>query len=295
MAPKSRVEVYGLLNDINYVRARCCAEDIYKKFPEKFEEPKTVGMLQFEWDMYIDAKKRELRGESWQFDEKSISFVDGELVGGPEDFILWARRKHNFEEFRPMPLYVTLTEEGYKGHLNSKNHEYVYLDISIGDEDAGRLVIELFSDRVPKTCANFKYLCTGEKGTSEESGYKLAYVNSIFHRIVRNGWIQGGDIYHGRGNGGESVYGPVFEDENFSVPHDRRGMLGMANKTRHTNQSQFYITLQPTPWMDAKYIAFGQVIEGTDTLRKMEMQDTMNERPVADIKIRECGVLYYEF
>ncbi|KAK7457279.1 hypothetical protein BaRGS_00039251 [Batillaria attramentaria] len=295
MAAKTKVEVYGLLNDVNYVRARCCAEDIYKRSPTKFQEPVTVGMLQFEWDMFIDEKRRALRGEAWQFEEKVITFVDGELIGGPEDFIQWAMEKHNFEEFRPMPLYITLTEEGYKGHLNSKNHDYVYLDISIGNEDAGRLVIELFSDRVPKTCANFRALCTGEKGVAEESGLKLSFANSIFHRIVRNGWIQGGDIYHGRGNGGESIYGPVFEDENFSVPHDRRGILGMANKGRHTNSSQFYITLQPTPWMDTKYVAFGQIIEGTDTLRKMETEETMNERPNRDIKIAGCGVLTYEF
>ena len=64
---------------------------------------------------------QELRGEAWQFDEKAITFVDGELIGGPEDFIQWAKQNHNFEEFRPQPLYVTLTEEGYKGHLNSQN------------------------------------------------------------------------------------------------------------------------------------------------------------------------------
>ncbi|XP_076445414.1 putative inactive peptidyl-prolyl cis-trans isomerase-like 6 [Babylonia areolata] len=295
MAAKSKVEVYGLLNDINYVRARCCAEDIYRICCEKLEEPVTVGMLQFEWDLYINEKKRALRGEAWQFSEKAITFVDGELIGGPDDFIAWAKQNYNFEEFRPKPLHVTLTEEGYVRHLNSKNHDYVYMDISIGGEEAGRLVIELFSNKVPKTCANFKALCTGEKGVSEESDYKLAYLNSLFHRIVPNGWIQGGDIFHGRGNGGESIYGGVFEDENFSVPHDRRGIVGMANKGRHSNQSQFYITLQPTPWMDTRYVAFGQVIEGTDTLRKMEIEETLNERPTRDIKVTGCGVLTFEF
>lgn len=67
----------------------------------------------------------------------------------------------------------------------------------------------------------------------------------------------GTDILHGRGDGGESVFGDVFEDENYAVPHNTRGILGMANKGRHTNASQFYITLQPTPWMDTQYVAFG--------------------------------------
>merc|ERR1712049_7262 len=114
------------------------------------------------------------------------------------------------------------------------------MDITINNEPVGGLVIELFSDVVPKTCENFRQLCTGEKGVSEETGYKLHYENSLFHRIVKNGWIQGGDIYHGRGTGGESVHGPVFEDENYVVKHSERGILGMANKGRHSNGSQFY-------------------------------------------------------
>ncbi|KAL8581792.1 hypothetical protein ACOMHN_043210 [Nucella lapillus] len=295
MAAKSKVEVFGLLDDINYVRARCCAEDIYRNCSDRLEVPVMKGMLQFEWDSYIKEKKRELRGEAWQFSEKGIAFVDGELIGGPDDFIQWAKQNYNFEEFRPKPLHVTLTEEGYVNHLNAQNHDYVYMEISIGKDDIGRLVIELFSDKVPKTCANFKSLCTGEKGVSEDTDYKLSYLNSLFHRIVPKGWIQGGDTFHGRGNGGESIYGSVFEDENFSVPHDRRGIVGMANKGRHTNQSQFYITLEPTPWMDTKYVAFGQVIEGTDTLRKMEMVETLNERPVHEIKVKECGIATFFF
>lgn len=74
--------------------------------------------------------------------------------------------------------------------------------------------MQLFSDRVPKTCENFRALCTGEKGNSEQTDYPLSYKNTLLHRIVPKGWIQGGDIHppH-KGNGGESIYGPVFEGE----------------------------------------------------------------------------------
>ncbi|XP_062596471.1 uncharacterized protein LOC134257913 [Saccostrea cucullata] len=269
---------------------------LIKKSPKIFQDAVIQGMLEFEWDLFIDAKKKALRGETWTFEEKAICFSNGMLIGGggPDDFVIWAEDNFNFEEFRPLPLYETLMEEAYLTHLSSKNHDYVYLDVSIGEEPAGRLVIELFSDIVPRTCENFKALCTGEKGKSE-SDYTLHYLNTLFHRIVRKGWIQGGDIYHGRGNGGESIFGYVFEDENFAVPHSRRGMVGMANKGRHTNGSQFYITLEPTQWMDTKYVAFGQVIEGTQTLKKMEEQETMNERPRKDIKITDCGVLKFQF
>ncbi|XP_060562468.1 probable inactive peptidyl-prolyl cis-trans isomerase-like 6 [Ruditapes philippinarum] len=295
MAPAIRLEVYGLVNDVNFQRARFCAEDLTNNNPEIFKDTITEGFVEFEWDLYIDAKKKELRGETWTFEEKAITFQNGKLIGGPEDFLRWAAENHNYEEYRPQPLLEILTEEQYKSCLNNKNHEFVFMDISIGSEPAGRLVFELFTDVVPKTCENFKALITGEKGKSETSDYNLTYKNSLFHRITRNGWIQGGDIYHGRGNGGESIFGPVFEDENFAVPHSRRGILGMANKGRHTNGSQFYITLTPASWMNTKYVAFGQIIEGTETLKKMEEVETMNERPNADIKVTNCGVCTYEF
>lgn len=217
------------------------------------------------------------------------------LLGGPEDLFKWASENYRHEDFRPAALYQTLTEEAYKNCLNQRNHEHVFMDIAIGEEPAGRLVFELFTDVVPKTCENFRALCTGEKGKSPHTDYNLHYLNSLFHRIVRNGWIQGGDVYHGRGNGGESIYGPVFEDENFAVKHTRRGTLGMSNRGRHTNGSQFYITLQPAQWMNTKYVAFGQVVEGTAILKKIEEEQTMNERPNNEIKVTDCGVCTYEF
>ncbi|KAI3364270.1 hypothetical protein L3Q82_011075 [Scortum barcoo] len=142
----------------------------------------------------------------------------------------------------------------------------------------------LFSDVCPKTSKNFEALCTGERGLSQ-SGFPLCFKGSVFHRVVPNGWVQGGDISPERkGNGGESIYGPTFEDESFAVSHTKRGTLGMCNKGPHSNGSQFYITLQPTPWMDRTYVAFGQVVEGVDVLRRLEEAPTCNERPKYDCK-----------
>ncbi|XP_013421904.1 peptidyl-prolyl cis-trans isomerase-like 6 [Lingula anatina] len=291
-----KLSVYGLLNDLTFHVSKCCAEDLYKKDPRTFNEPEIVGMLEFDWDMFIDEKRKELGGETWVFSDKAIAFGNNELIGGPIDFIEWARVHYNYEDFRAEALYEAITEQAYKGHLNARNRKYVYMDITIDEEPAGRLLIELFTDIVPKTCENFRALCTGEKGTSEKSEQKLHYESILFHRIVRNGWIQGGDIWKPcSGDGGESIYGDVFEDENFAVSHSKRGMVGMANKGRHTNGSQFYITLQPAKWMDTKYVAFGQVIEGTETLKKMEAEETMNERPMKEIKIAHCNEVTFEF
>nr|XP_019590527.1 PREDICTED: peptidyl-prolyl cis-trans isomerase-like 6 isoform X8 [Rhinolophus sinicus] len=157
------------------------------------------------------------------------------------------------------PIIVPLQEFAWDQYLQQKKrHDFVFLDISIDFNPIGRLIFELYCDACPKTCKNFQVLCTGKAGFSQ-SGIRLHYAGSIFHRVVQNGWVQAGDIVAGRGNGGESIYGPTFEDENFAVPHNKRGVLGMVNKGRHTNGSQFYITLQATPYLDKKYVAFGYV------------------------------------
>jgi len=293
--PPYKIKIVGLLGDVTFQIAKCCAEDLHQRDPSLFPPPDITGMLEFDWDLYLDAKRKEQRGETWNFDEKAIYFVNDEPCGGPMNLFQWAESEHKYENFRPMPLYETLAEQAYKRYLNSRNHEYVYMDIAIDDKPVGRLLIELFSDSVPKTCENFKELCTGEKGESTGTEYKLHYKDSLIHRVQKNGWIQGGDIWMKRGDGGESIYGSVFEDENFDVKFTRRGIVGMANKGRHTNGSQFFITLNPAAWMNTKYVAFGQVIEGTETLKAIEEVDTMNQRPYKEVKIKDCGTKSFVF
>ncbi|XP_055391213.1 probable inactive peptidyl-prolyl cis-trans isomerase-like 6 [Bubalus kerabau] len=194
----------------------------------------------------------------------------------------------NFED----PIIIPVQEFAWHQYLQEKKrHNFVFLDISIDLYPIGRLIFELYSDTCPKTCKNFQILCTGKAGFSQ-SGIKLHYTGSIFHRVVRNGWVQGGDIVAGKGDNGESIYGPTFEDENFSVPHNKRGVLGMVNKGRHSNGSQFYITLQAAPYLDKKYVAFGQLIEGTDVLHHLESVPTENERPIQNCVITASGQLY---
>ncbi|XP_073892974.1 probable inactive peptidyl-prolyl cis-trans isomerase-like 6 isoform X8 [Macaca fascicularis] len=190
------------------------------------------------------------------------------------------------------PILVPLQEFAWQQYLQEKKrHDFVFLDICIDSSPIGRLIFELYCDVCPKTCKNFQVLCTGKAGFSQR-GIRLHYKDSIFHRIVRNGWIQGGDIVYGKGDNGESIYGPTFEDENFSVPHNKRGVLGMANKGRHSNGSQFYITLQATPYLDRKFVAFGQLIEGTEVLKQLELVPTENERPIHMCRITDSGDPY---
>ena len=124
--------------------------------------------------------------------------------------------------------------------FSDPNNPKVWMDIQIGQQ-RGRVVIELFAHIVPKTAENFRALCTGEKGEGE-SGQPLHYKGTIFHRVIKDFIIQGGDVTEFNGKGGESIYGKHFEDENFRFGHTRPGLLSMASGGANTNQSQFFIT-----------------------------------------------------
>jgi peptidylprolyl isomerase len=173
--------------------------------------------------------------------------------------------------------------------LNSK----VFFDITIGDEPAGRIVMELYNTVTPKTCENFRALCTGEAGNAS-TGQPLHYKGSCFHRVIANFMIQGGDFTRGDGTGGESIYGEKFADENFKISHTERGQLSMANAGPGTNGSQFFITSGPTPHLDGKHVVFGKVIEGLDVVEKIEGTKTKSDRPVEPCVIADCGELKSE-
>nr|QMV80830.1 peptidylprolyl cis-trans isomerase 23 [Clitoria ternatea] len=165
-----------------------------------------------------------------------------------------------------------------------------FLDICIGEELEGRIVVELYHDVVPKTCENFRALCTGEKGIGPNTGVPLHFKGSCFHRVIKGSMIQGGDISAGDGTGGESIYGLKFEDENFELKHERKGMLSMANSAPNTNGSQFFITTTRTSHLDGKHVVFGKVVKGMGVVRSIEhVAIGDDDRPVLDVKIVDCG------
>ncbi|KAJ7914839.1 cyclophilin-like domain-containing protein, partial [Mycena leptocephala] len=155
------------------------------------------------------------------------------------------------------------------------------------------VIFELFSDEVPKTCENFRALCTGEKGLST-AGIPLYYKNSISHRIIKDFMIQAGDFTKRNGQGGESIYGASpFADEDLNRPVDAEGLLCMANKGPNTNGSQFFITLRECPHLNGKHVVFGKVIRGYDEVVNKLAQVPVDEksRPLSTVLISNCGEL----
>ncbi|XP_030721607.1 peptidyl-prolyl cis-trans isomerase D isoform X1 [Globicephala melas] len=167
----------------------------------------------------------------------------------------------------------------------------VFLDVDVGGERVGRIVLELFADIVPKTAENFRALCTGEKGIGPTTGKPLHFKGCPFHRIIKKFMIQGGDFSNQNGTGGESIYGEKFEDENFHYKHDKEGLLSMANAGRNTNGSQFFITMVPTPHLDGKHVVFGQVIKGMGVARILENVEVKGEKPAKLCVTADCGEL----
>ena len=133
--------------------------------------------------------------------------------------------------------------------------------IAVLETTQGKMEIELRADLAPKTVENFT--------THIKNGY---YNGIIFHRIMKNFMIQGGDPT-GTGRGGESIWGGKFEDEfNSKAMFDRVGVLAMANAGRNTNGSQFFITTVKTPWLNGRHTIFGFINDKNSfkTLKRLE-------------------------
>ncbi|KAH8154810.1 uncharacterized protein LAJ45_01341 [Morchella importuna] len=147
--------------------------------------------------------------------------------------------------------------------------------------DLGPLKIEVFCEAVPKTAENFLALCA--------SGY---FNDCPFHRSIKTFMVQTGDGELGNGKGGKSIWGEKFEDEiRPALRHNARGVVSMANSGPGTNQSQFFITYGSHPHLDGLNTVFGKVIDGLDTLDKLEALEVDKKgRPKKVTKIQKITI-----
>ncbi|MBU6383369.1 MAG: peptidylprolyl isomerase [Verrucomicrobia bacterium] len=153
--------------------------------------------------------------------------------------------------------------------------------VVVFETSMGTFEITLKPEAAPKACENFVGLV--------KKGY---YDGLIFHRVIRNFMIQGGDPT-ATGAGGASLWGKEFADEcKTDVKFDKVGILAMANRGPNTNGSQFFITTALTPWLHMKHTIFGEVTSGYDVVKKIEGVPTApGDRPLQPIKIQKAYVV----
>lgn len=144
------------------------------------------------------------------------------------------------------------------------------------ETNQGNIEIKLMPEVAPKACENFAGLA--------EKGY---YNGTVFHRVIKEFMIQGGDPT-GTGRNGASIWGIPFQDEvRKDVVFDRPGLVAMANSGPNTNGSQFFITTAKTPWLNMRHTIFGEVVSGYDVVQKIENTRTNGavNKPVSEQKI----------
>ena len=157
----------------------------------------------------------------------------------------------------------------------------------------GGIEVRLLENEAPNTVANFVGLATGtipwkDPKTGQEVKGRSLYAGTVFHRVIPNFMIQGGDP-RGDGTGGP---GYRFADEiHPKLKHDRPGLLSMANAGPNTNGSQFFLTEVPTPWLDGKHAIFGEVVQGFEVIKKIVAAPRgPGDRPATPITLDEVKV-----
>jgi peptidyl-prolyl cis-trans isomerase A (cyclophilin A) len=156
----------------------------------------------------------------------------------------------------------------------------------------GPVVVRLYPDHAPKTVRNFVELAEGTREwtdpkTRQKDRGRL-YDGTIFHRVIPNFMIQGGDPL-GTGTGGP---GYTFADEiHPDLAFDRPYLLAMANAGPGTNGSQFFITVGATPWLNGKHTIFGEVVEGSNVVDEISrVQTGRGDRPVQDVVLESVEI-----
>ncbi|KAF7278658.1 hypothetical protein GWI33_008108 [Rhynchophorus ferrugineus] len=264
--------IVGFITSEDFQKCRYAVTKLHKCFPKEFDVPDIRPLLDVEWNEFITKQQRRLGDGLWSIKNKVAVFKDNEIVGDFDDLIelIWKKRTFVFNENWYEIACKHVIE--YLEEKTTNCRQLVYLSIAIDNHMIGSLLIELYNDLVPLACEIFFNRCKDSQG---------GYLGTPIHRIVEGSWIQ---------CGGYDLTPVKIPCENYIIPHNRRGVISMCNNGRHKdNSTQFHIALDSLPWMDYKYVAFGQLIHGDDILKKIEEVPTYYQSPTKSIKIVKCG------
>ncbi|KAF5270163.1 hypothetical protein FQR65_LT05643 [Abscondita terminalis] len=231
-------------------------------------------MLDVDWFLFLNKIRREISGEKlWAIRKQAVVFKDGEVLGDDDDVLKFVEVRYrltlnyNFQELGSEQLIRYIQQQTEIGNV------FVYFTVSIDGFTIGTMLFEIYARVVPELTKHFLKLCV-----SEREGYTAKPIQ----RIVRPSWIQCGGWY---------INHYDIACENYIIPHDKRGVLSICNNGKHVdNHTQFAISLEPTPWMDYKFVAFGQLIYGNSILRRIEMLPTRYEEPLQTVAIAKSGM-----
>ncbi|CAH1115916.1 unnamed protein product [Phaedon cochleariae] len=275
--PSEKFFVAGIITCKEFQKCRYIVTKLNKCFPKLYEEPQIRPMLNMEWEEFLTNKRRKYGNGLWAVKKPVVIFSNGEYLGDDTTLI-----KHVSKKFR-FALNMDWYEMGkchlveFLKNIMRKFRQLAYITVSINRRVVGTMMFELYNDLVPLACENFLTKCKLETG---------GYTGSPIQRIVKNSWIQ---------CGGWIIPEKKMRCENYVIPHDRRGVLCMCNSGRHKgNSAQFFVTLAPAPWMDYRYVAFGQLIQGAEVLRQIEEVPTYYECPQLPIDIAMSGEVTFD-
>jgi len=315
-----KIEVYGsnsepatfLCQELAHKIAKRCRGEALTEDEEdsarltELQEVEVVFQSFLEIDYITKIKKlqKEIGGLLYHHRATEVVLVDGKYIGNKDKFISWAKVNNYLlegSEYGNDVVINRMVREEFMASVAARgNRPMVYMEFADGskftDETTpvyGKIVIELFNDAVPVACENFTLLCTGQKGATAMA--KLHYQGSPVHRVVPGGWFQGGDIVLGDGSGSWAAIGKEgkVQDESFvcDFSNPLGGMVGFTTSQAHSIGSQFFITLGACDWMNGDYVGVGRVIQGFETLRRINACSTTNQKPDPSIICVKSGKL----
>uniref|UniRef100_A0A2A4J2C9 PPIase cyclophilin-type domain-containing protein n=1 Tax=Heliothis virescens TaxID=7102 RepID=A0A2A4J2C9_HELVI len=268
---RTKFTVIGNRTTKEFIYALDLVKGLHKYRWRYFETPVIQAVTGVEWSRVWNELKIKYGGPVYCLLSQVAVLMNDQFLGGVKELKELVESKYMYYL---QPDYYGEAVKQFSSFIKSSGRPCAYFQISIDGEEIGTMIFMLYSDIVPRTCENFLRLCKETKG---------GYSGTPVHRIVKDSWIQ---------CGGFGLKDTELDCENFIVPHDRRGVLGMANDGRHVDCStQFFVLLQPQPWMACKYVAFGQLIDGEETLKKIENVPEWYESPKQEIIMYKAGIL----
>jgi len=276
--PKFHIQVYGKYQDPLFQMYKKAAEnlsmdrvDVMATVEASFEsqyEQKLRYLVNKFGGPFLQAKPSSALVFAETDDDKVLYFLN------ERRFFEWAFKRFKYEDNTRLIFYKRIANKSIQAVREASGRSYCAISFAFGSGEKETVHFELFDEECPVLAKNFLDLLTA-KGFD---GHPL-------HRVKAGAFVQAGDLVDGSGANSAGAQGGYLRNESFQIPHDRPGLLGMANQGKDTNGSQFYVTVKELPFLNGRTVVFGRVIGGMRTILKISKMETKNERPVEEVKL----------